>query len=50
MNYFQFKFEVNPFIIHRLVIMANSGNFDNDVIAAAILNFSKSVRTLIKGI
>ena len=45
MNYYQFKFQVNPFIIHRLVIMANSVNFGNDVIVAAILNIQKSVWT-----
>ena len=45
MNYFQFKFKVNPFIIHRLVIMANSVNFGYDVIAVAILNIQKSVWT-----
>ena len=39
MNYLQFKFQVNPCIIHRVVIMANSVNFSNDVIVAAILNF-----------
>ena len=50
MNYFQFKFEVNPFIIHRLVIMANSINFGNDVIVAAILNNQNSVWTSIEGV
>ena len=49
MNYFQFKFQVNPLIIQRLVIMPNSVNFGNNIIAAAILNIQKSVWTWIKG-
>ena len=48
-NYWQFKFQVNPFIIHRLTIMANYVNLGNDVIVAAILKIQKSVWTLIEG-
>ena len=43
-NYAQFKFQVNPWIIQRVVIMAKSINFGNDAVMAAILNFQKSVR------
>ena len=38
-TYVHFKFQLNLCIIHRVVIMAETVNFDNDVIIAAILNF-----------
>ena len=37
-DYAQSKLQVNPCIIHRVVFMADSVNFGNDVLVAAILN------------
>ena len=49
-SYYQFKFQVNPCIIHKVAFWAKSMIFDNDVIVAAIFNIQKSVWTWIKGI
>ena len=37
-DYVQFKFQENPYIIHIVVIMADTVNFANDLKMAAILN------------
>ena len=42
-NYYQFKFQVNPCIIHKVVFVAKSMICDNDVTVATILNIQKSV-------